>query len=1038
MDLLRRFREAGENGGEFRSAPLWSWNDDLDPRELRRQIREMKLGGLGGHFMHARVGLGVPYMGEEWMECVRASAEESAKQGMKAWLYDEDCWPSGTAGGVVPAKGEEYLQKRLECVEVERKAFGPQERTIATFAAWRHEGKLARFERLHGDTPPECDTVVVFRYATTAYVDLLSEKVVTAFIEASYQPYYQAVGEHFGEAVPGIFTDEPQYASPPWSLDLPAFFQERIGYDLVEALPCLFYELGDFVKVRYDYLRAVTMRFVENFSRRIGRWCAEHNVQFTGHLNAEDTLTSQVRSVGAVMPHYVHMQQPGIDLLCRGLSTTLLCKGAASVAHQLGGRRVLSEMYACSGWNASMEELKWIGEWQYVLGIDFPCPHVAHYSLRGCRKRDYPPSLHYQQPYWPSAYKRLNDHVARLLAALTSGEHQADILLIHAIGSAWAAWHPSDNTAMDDESRKFEQLSTMLLEMHRDFDYGDEMLLAEYASVEGDTLRVGSTVYSVVIVPPMRSIFGSTLRLLREFMAAGGRVIVMEAPPERVDGERTVTAAEALAACKSCKLDKRSLIPALDKLLPRKITVRAGGKSAPTIYCQHRREGAASRYTPMDITEGGAGWYVSRDASAQHVFFFANTSKDKAIEAEITLPFVGEVSELDMDTAAARAIPVDVADGQVTFTLDFPEMGSHLVMLDENAEPLAGEPLAPFGEDGALALDGQWTLERVGPNALTLDRCRYRIGSTAKWSEPIEVIHLQRMLAEKGKSCDLTMQFEFESEITGRKRHFELVMESPQRFATTVNGTSIPPKDRGWWRDISFRRINIAPYVIEGMNVIELATRFDADADAARKLRDPALHESVKNRLRAGTELESVYIIGDFGVRSKGGFDAAERRALWTPGPFVITDESYLEEPTNLVDSGFPFFAGTVVLWKWIEWEPKEGRVFLELGRPDAIAARVRINGQAAGELLWAPWRVEVTELIEPGPNEIVIELTNSCRNLLGPHHHPAGELFAVGPGQFADSEPDWLDKPGAGKWDDRYCFVRFGTGQAPRVVWGR
>lgn len=33
---------------EYREVPFWSWNDNLDPDELRRQIQLMKQGGWGG------------------------------------------------------------------------------------------------------------------------------------------------------------------------------------------------------------------------------------------------------------------------------------------------------------------------------------------------------------------------------------------------------------------------------------------------------------------------------------------------------------------------------------------------------------------------------------------------------------------------------------------------------------------------------------------------------------------------------------------------------------------------------------------------------------------------------------------------------------------------------------------------------------------------------------------------------------------------------------------------------------------------------
>ena len=82
----------------YESIPFWSWNDELEPDELRRQIRAMKKAGIGGFFMHARGGLTTEYLGEKWFEATEACIDEAKKQGMDAWCYDENGWPSGFAG----------------------------------------------------------------------------------------------------------------------------------------------------------------------------------------------------------------------------------------------------------------------------------------------------------------------------------------------------------------------------------------------------------------------------------------------------------------------------------------------------------------------------------------------------------------------------------------------------------------------------------------------------------------------------------------------------------------------------------------------------------------------------------------------------------------------------------------------------------------------------------------------------------------------------------------------------------------------------
>ncbi|MBR6374223.1 MAG: hypothetical protein IKS20_13675, partial [Victivallales bacterium] len=113
MDLFSSFSKPGV---EFRAAPFWAWNAKLEPAELRRQIRLMKKMGLGGFFMHSRVGLDTEYLGKDWFKCIRACIDEAKKNGMNAWLYDEDRWPSGAAGGLV-TKDDRYKEKKL-CFEV--------------------------------------------------------------------------------------------------------------------------------------------------------------------------------------------------------------------------------------------------------------------------------------------------------------------------------------------------------------------------------------------------------------------------------------------------------------------------------------------------------------------------------------------------------------------------------------------------------------------------------------------------------------------------------------------------------------------------------------------------------------------------------------------------------------------------------------------------------------------------------------------------------------------------------------------------------
>ena len=123
MDLREVFRNPPS---AFRGKPFWAWNGKLEEAELRRQIGVLQEMGLGGGFMHSRVGLSTAYLSDEWFRLVAAVADECGKRGMEAWLYDEDRWPSGAAGGLV-TKDRRYSLRFLECAVVEPSDYRPGE-----------------------------------------------------------------------------------------------------------------------------------------------------------------------------------------------------------------------------------------------------------------------------------------------------------------------------------------------------------------------------------------------------------------------------------------------------------------------------------------------------------------------------------------------------------------------------------------------------------------------------------------------------------------------------------------------------------------------------------------------------------------------------------------------------------------------------------------------------------------------------------------------------------------------------------------------
>ena len=89
---------------EYRMAPLWDWNDKITREEIEFQMKKFKEGGLGGVFVHPRPGLVTEYLSDDWHQLFDFTVRTAEKLGMKVWIYDENSYPSGFAGGHVQAR----------------------------------------------------------------------------------------------------------------------------------------------------------------------------------------------------------------------------------------------------------------------------------------------------------------------------------------------------------------------------------------------------------------------------------------------------------------------------------------------------------------------------------------------------------------------------------------------------------------------------------------------------------------------------------------------------------------------------------------------------------------------------------------------------------------------------------------------------------------------------------------------------------------------------------------------------------------------
>jgi len=979
---------------EFRGAPFWSWNGKLTPDRLCAAIESMHRAGMGGFFMHSRYGLKTPYLSQEWFDCVSACLAKARRLGMKAYLYDEDRWPSGSAGGAVtrdnPACSMHYIRGRTPGNARET------EELLARFTVkFDARGRLVSYAPTE-----EVDAGEVLEFVTgvfpptgwhneAGYADTMNAEATDDFLALTHQAYADRYEGDFGGLVPAIFTDEPNYYHPyrdglssgqrrclgPWTAELAREFIARRGYDLRDHLPELLFDKPDeaFSKVRHDYYRTLTELFVENFTARIARWCDRHGIALTGHLLSEGSPSQQVSVIGAAMPHYAHMQWPGIDILCDQADELLTAKQCSSVAVQLAKPRVLSELYGCTGWDWPLEGHKFVGDWQLACGVNFRCPHLTHYSLAGGGKRDYPASIFSHSPWW-KYYKLVEDYFARLCFMLTRGKAIREVLVVHPIESAWGLQvhgRPARSDELSALDKSLRKLVYALTGAHYDYDLGDESILADHGKATGELLSVGEMSYKLVVVPACWTLRSSTVALLERFIASGGKVVFAGRQPEMIDGAVSDEMNALIGKCDTCADEGAELVSKVQQLLARRVSVTCDGGEAAFVW------------TMLQSVPGG------------QLLFAQSHDRSQTRGVSVAVRGAGPVVRWDPATGRRTHLDSRQEGGNVCFELSFPPAGSALVSIGLKV-PDADAPAGEAEVVETRTVEGPWPIELVEPNSMPLDYCRFAVGDE-HLSEPVATLEADRLIRKRfglgdrvgygcqpwylyatGKvdvsprgACRLVRTFH----VKDMPRRCLLAIERPEDFEITVNGKRAA-KVAGWWIDEDIKTIDITRLLRRGGN--EIVQSFD---------------------YRPDMELEDAYLVGDFGVEPTGG--AGEARL---PGMIAIVAPPKQLRAGSWVGQGLDFYGGAVT-YRMKVIRPAGAGVRISLPKIACTAAAVHV-GDETFPLLWPPYAADITDALAEGENEVLVEVIGGRKNILGPLHTPWQRW--TGPRQFDPADENW------------------------------
>lgn len=1021
----------------YRGKPFWSWNGELRSEELVRQAKVMKEMGLGGYFMHSRSGLITEYLSDEWFDLINDVADAAEKDGMEAWLYDEDRWPSGSAGGMV-TKDKSLRMKSLYVFESNAEKFTERENTVAIFIAKLSGINLSFYKEIDSktsDIKAEIEKAIeenkniegegewkVLHFAIvpdkensnyngTTYIDTMSYKAVEKFIELTHEKYKEKCGERLGKSIKGIFTDEPHrgklFDSPKtengvfacgicYTDDIFEEFLKRYGFDAKAILPELFYRYKSekVSPVKLFYIDLANNLFIERFAKPINDWCKNNGIEFTGHVLHEDSLMNQTVPNGSLMRFYEHMGYPGIDSLTEHCKNYFIVKQLTSAARQLGKKWLLSELYGCTGWQFDFKKHKAVGNWQALFGINLRCHHLSWYTMEGQSKRDYPASILHQSP-WYKYYSKVEDYFSRFNLMMSEGEADCDVLLLNPIESVWcqayvgwAKWIFNNSEDIAPFEERYAEISRMLIGNHIDYDYGEEEMMSRMASCEvndkGEAIiKVGKASYKTVIVTNMITIRPTTLKLLNEFVSLGGKVIFSGFLPSYVNAVKSDEIKLLSEKCIQIPYAEKELIETIKNISGTFVSIEnTEGNIEKDVFISVRKNFGGKGYALAMINE-------DRELPRNNL-----TLK---IKAENNL-----YPELwDMESGKRYKYEAEKEGDVYSFNFSLEPSGSVCFVLSGEFENLPEyETYKTLSEK---ELKGEFDFNKNEPNICVLDYVKWSFNGE-KESEAEEVLKADNHIRDRigierrggemlqpwfsklndtKKYGKLHLSYEFYIEKLPEGEVF-LAGERPETNHYRINGAELHNNDiNDFWVDECFKKMYIPKDALKlGLNEVTV------DVDFMRT-----------------TNVEAIYLAGDFGVRIEG----VNNRVLCG-----TTEKIGCEDYENY---NLPFYTGEITYnitpdtYERLLDAEFENAEKIVLTPKDFTGGCVKVEAMGETTVLgWEPYEADVTKAIK-NKADIKVTVVGTRRNVFGPLHQIPKIAESYGPGNFISEGEYWTDE---------------------------
>ena len=427
----------------FRPKPFYFINT-ADPAaltlaECRRSMQRLHDQGFGGCVLFNKPPVGFTeelYLSDRWLDAIENFIIAGSELDLELWLNDGFNYPPGDAAGRIKAVAPHLGQQRLV---------------------------------LQDDNTVK---IVEVPWGFPAFELPESSEL---FIKFAYESMVPRLGKYFGNGLYGIFSDcdnrryspfvakymegKPYY---PWSENFAEVFKAQHNYDIVPLLQ-------DVLSMRNkqaadDYWQTSGYLYNQWFAKNY-QWCKEHNLQYTFHSSDTGPMDfafcprTSLYSEGEPLKLLSFSDYPGTDhelamldggthydrrykvpeklwgtagrALNDDFNNTyydVRAKYAQSAAYMLKRRGSMCEMFAATNYGTDYQELRRIGIYQIMQGINFIVPHAVHHRFYGVIKYFAPPEFMYSA--MQNGIREFNDYLAKACEIASRGEYLAEVAVI--------------------------------------------------------------------------------------------------------------------------------------------------------------------------------------------------------------------------------------------------------------------------------------------------------------------------------------------------------------------------------------------------------------------------------------------------------------------------------------------------------------------------------------------------------------------------------------------------------------------------------